>query len=424
MRRRIFVLLAAIVPVAVIGQVSRPVARTTPARTVLYAAVGPELDQYDLDPNSATLTKRSSVTLPENVQEASLLEATPSQKYLYVAWSNGASSVPVNGVVPPGGHHGFSAFRIDPDSGSLLPHGAPVRLPSRPIFIATDTTGTHVITAHNSPSSVNVYKIVPDGTPGAQVPQPANLDFGIYAHQVCADPSGKTIVVMTRGNGPTARNPEDPGAIKIFSYQDGVLGNLLSIAPGKGSGYQVRHLDFDPSGKWAYATLEKQSQIHVYRRTQDGTLSTDPVFTRSTLMKTTPAGAGQTASIHVHPSGNVVYVANRSTNGGGENTLAVFSINQQNGELALIQSIDTQGFEARTFTLDSGGKFLAVGNQLARTTQDSAGRAATVPASIALFRIHEDGRLEFVRKYDVETGGSRSLFWVRMVSLPFTSLAP
>jgi 6-phosphogluconolactonase len=224
--------------------------------------------------------------------------------------------------------------------------------------------------------------------------------------------------MMTRGNAPTARNPEDPGAIKIFSYKDGVLGNLLSIAPGKGIGYQVRHLDFDPSGKWAFATLEKQSQLHVYRRTPDGTLSADPVFIRGTLAKTTPAGAGQAASIHVHPSGKVVYVANRSTTGGGENTIAVFSVNQQTGEPTLIQSIDTRGFEARTFTLDSGGKFLAAGNQLPRTSPDAAGAATTVPASIALFRIHDDGQLEFARKYDVETTGARTLFWVRLVSLP------
>ncbi len=416
--RRILVFFAVLVPVVVSGQVSRPVAGAALARMVLYAAIGPELDQYDLDPNAATLTKRGSVTLPENLQEAAFLDATPSGKYLYAAWSNNPGSARVNGVAPPAGHHGISAFRIDPASGSLLPHGSSVTLPARPIFITTDQAGAHVITAHNSPSSVNVYGIMPDGTLGAQVPQPANLDFGVYAHQVRPDPSGKTIVVMTRGNAPTESRPEDPGAIKIFSYKAGVLGNLLSIAPGKGIGYQVRHLDFDPSGKWAYATLEKQSQIHAYSRTPDGLLSVDPVCIRGTLMKTTPAGAGQAASIHVHPGGKVVYVANRSTAAGGENTIAVFSINQQNGELTLIQSVDTRGFEARTFTIDSGGKFLAVGNQTAKTIEDSAGSSTAVPASIALFRILEDGQLEYARKYDVETSGSRSLFWVRMVSLP------
>jgi 6-phosphogluconolactonase len=404
---------AAVLPAEAAGQA----ACTTQARTVLYAAVGPDLIQYDLDLNAATLAKRSSVSVPENVQEATVLEAAPSQEYLYAAWSDGG---PVNGVIPPGPHlhHGISAFRIDPASGALLQDGSPIVLPSRPTFITTDRTGTHVLTSHNAPSSVNVYKIMPDGTIGARVPQPANLDFGVFGHQVRPDPSGKTIFLTTRGNPPAGTSPEDPGAIKIFGYKDGVLGNLLSIAPGRGLNYQVRHLDFDPSGRWVYATLEKQNQIHVYRRMPDGTLSAEPLFIRSTLMKTTPAGTGQAASIHVHPNGKFVYVANRTLNGGGENTIAVFSINQRTGEPELIQSIETRGIEARTFTLDYCGKILAVGNQQAGTIRDSVGTAITVPGSIALFRIRGDGRLEFARKYDVDTTPVRTLFWVGMASLP------
>ena len=38
----------------------------------------------------------------------------------------------------------------------------------------------------------------------------------------------------------------------------------------------------------------------------------------------------------------------------------------------------------------------------------------TVPASLALFRIADDGKLDFVRKYDVEVG-NRTMFWMGMV---------
>jgi hypothetical protein len=41
-----------------------------------------------------------------------------------------------------------------------------------------------------------------------------------------------------------------------------------------------------------------------------------------------------------------------------------------------------------------------------------------VPASLALFRVRDDGKLDFIRKYDVETNASRSLFWARFISLP------
>jgi 6-phosphogluconolactonase len=377
-------------------------------KTVLYAAVGAELTQYDLDRDHSALIKRGSVVLPANVQEAWL---HPSRKYLYVAWSNGGASYPASGgVTPKGDQHGVSAFRIDPASGALLLHGKPASLPARPIFVTTDVDGTHVLAASNDPSGLTVHLILPDGTIGTQVQPAEPLDFGIYGHQVRVDPSNQTVILVTRGNGPTATKAEDPGALKIFSYKDGVLAKRLSIAPEGGFGYQVRHLDFHPSGKWVFVTLERQNQIHVYGRAADGGLTITPLFVKSTLMQPTEGRAGQTvASIHIHPNGRFVYVANRATGTEGENTIAVFSINQQTGEPTLIQNIDTRGFQPRTFALDSSGNFLAVANQSAMKT---------VPASLALFRVGSDGKLQFARKYDMETSASRSLYWTGIVSLP------
>ena len=34
-----------------------------------------------------------------------------------------------------------------------------------------------------------------------------------------------------------------------------------------------------------------------------------------------------------------------------------------------------------------------------------------VPASLAMFRMSDNGKLEFVRKYDIETGQGGSLMW-------------
>jgi 6-phosphogluconolactonase len=40
-----------------------------------------------------------------------------------------------------------------------------------------------------------------------------------------------------------------------------------------------------------------------------------------------------------------------------------------------------------------------------------------VPASLAVFRVRGDGKLDFVRKYDVDVGGS-NMFWMGMIALP------
>ena len=394
-------------------------------RVVLYAAVGAELTQYDVDVNAATLAKRGSLTLPAGVQEA---VQAPSKKYLYIAWSNGGpSNVPQDSVAPKGNQHGLSAFLIDPASGALHPDGAPAPLPSRPIHVTTDVPGTHVLAAYNDPSGVTVHQIQPDGTIGRQVEPAAPLDVGIYGHQVRVDPSNQMVILVTRGNGPTATKPEDPGALKIFSYKDGVLTNRLSIAPGGGFNFQSRHLDFHPSRPWVFLSLERQNKLDVFERLKDGTLSRTPLFSKDTLTEPSNVRPGQAlGTIHVHPNGKFVYLANRASGTtdfqgksvfvGGENSIAVFSINESTGEPTLIQNADTRGIHVRTFALDPSGSILVAANMMQLSVHEGNNLRA-VPASLAVFRVRADGKLAFVRKYDVEVGG-RNMWWMGMMALP------
>jgi 6-phosphogluconolactonase (cycloisomerase 2 family) len=395
--------MALLVTVTFTGQAAN--AQNKPARrTVLYVALGPEIIEYDVQVDSGALSRQGAVTVPENVQEA---WTSPSKKFLYVAWSNGG---PPEGARGANNHHGVSAFRIDPATGALTLQGRPAALPSRPIYITTDMDGAHVLTAHNDPSSLVVHQILPDGSVGAQVNQIGKLDFGIYAHQVRVDPSNKTVILVTRGNVAAATRPENPGALRIFNYKNGVLTPRQILAPNGGFGYQVRHLDFHPSGKWVYATLEAQNRLHVYRRAVDGTLSDRPIFAKSTLAG--PKGSKEQAasSIHVHRNVRFVYVANRRS----ENSIAVFAINQSTGEPTLIQSEDTRGFEPRTFAVDAGGLVLAVANQSPGTKRDGS----RIPARLTVFRIRGDGKLEFANQYDFEPDKTASLFWTGIVSLP------
>ena len=278
-------------------------------RVVLYAAVGPELMQFDVDLDSATLVKRSSVTLPDSVTEA---WPHPSRKFLYVAWSNG-----ITGSIVPSGQkspHGLTAFRINPGTGALHPHGDPVSLPERPVFTTTDIDGSHIIVAYNDPSAVTVHTIKTDGTLGPPVPSGAPVDVGVYAHQVRMDPSNQAVILVTRGNGPTANKPEDPGAIKVFNYKNGVMTDRQSVAPGGGFNFQVRHLDFHPSGRWAFVTLERQNKLYVFGRSPDGTLGDGPLFMKDSLAEPSSGRRSQALStIHVHPNGRFVYVANRAS---------------------------------------------------------------------------------------------------------------
>jgi len=377
------------------------------SKVAVYASVGEELITFSADIERATLTRQSSIMLPGFVQEA---WASSSGPFLYVAWSNGGASYAGTGVTARGDQHGLTAFRVD-SSGALHVHGAPAALRSRAIHITGDASARHLLVAYNDPSGISVHTINADGTVGSEVPQSSSLDVGIYAHNVRVLPTNNAVVLVTRGNEPTSGTREDPGALKVFRFDNGKLTNVASIAPSKGIGFRSRHLDFHPTRPWAYLTLEAQNRLEMYA-VSNGTLSTQPVFNKATLADGTGVKAGQTAStVHVHPNGQFVYVANRGAADGGTNNIAVFRINQQTGEPSLLQNVDTHGFTPRTFSIDPSGRMLVVGNQ---TTQSIAGN--TVPANLAVFRIRADGMLDFVQRYDLAVG-RKPLWWTGLVPL-------
>ena len=378
-------------------------------RVALYAGMGEELISFDVDVERGTLMRQTSLMLPGFVQEA---WASPAG-VLYVAWSNGGSSYNGSGVEPRGDQHGITAFRVD-SRGVLRQQVSPAPLRSRPIHITGDGAGRHLLTAYNDPSGLSVHAINADGSVGAEVPQPGSLDAGIYAHQVRVLPSNRAVVLVARGNEPTASSREDPGALKVFRYDAGTLSDEISIAPRNGLGFRARHLDFHPTRPWVFLTIEAQNRLDVYRRNDNG-LEPTSLFTVSTLSDGGGVRPGQTTStVHVHPGGQFVYVGNRGAPTGGRNEIAVFRINEATGEPSLIQNVDTRGFTPRTFALDPSGRLLIVGNQNSVSVSEG-GSTKMVPANLAVFRVGRDGTLTFVQRYDIAVA-RKPLWWMGIVA--------
>ena len=389
-------------------------------RTVLYQSVGAVLAHFDVDVAAATLTRRTSVTLPSNVQ---YVWAHPSRKFIYVSTSDAASgNTPVAGVM-----HRMCALRVGSD-GSLAMHGEPQPLPSRPIHHCVNPAGTHVLSAFNNPSSITVHPINADGTLGSRVEQKARVDVGIYAHQVVVAPSNRIVIFPARGNDARDGKPEDPGAIKVFSFDDGQLADAQNIVGGRnGFDYRPRHVDFHPTKPWMYANIESQNAIHTHRLNPAGDkVEAAPAFTATTLAGIRDPKLHQTTSaIHVHPGGRFVYTANRADstvehNGkrvfaGGENSIAVFAIDQTTGEPRRIQSVDPLTHHVRTFSIDPSGRLLVAAS--IRDMWTYYGREVRLaPAGMSVFRIEADGKLELVRKYDVELNGKLQ-WWTGMMGL-------
>ena len=358
-----------------------------------------------------------AVTLPAAVQYA---WPHASRRYLYVATSSSAS-----GYGPVGTEHHITAFRIDPARGALTPHGEAIRLPTRPIHLSTDIPSENILVAFNNPSAVRVYRINNDFTPGEEVEQPSPIDAGIYAHQVLVTPDNRLAVLVTRGNEGTAARDEDPGALKVFNYQDGVLTNEVSIAPNGGKEFGPRHLDSHPTKPWMYVSIETQNKMYTYTM-EGGSINPEIAYRAETLAEPKNIRSRQAAStVHVHPNGRFLYGANRAQDTieiegkdvfkGGENSIVVYSIDQSTGEPTPIQHIETRAIHPRTFHIDPSGRMLVAQHNLPVNVRDGDA-IRTVPAGLSMFRIGDDGELTYVRKYDIDVG-EKTMFWMGMVPL-------
>lgn len=388
------------------------------ARVALYSAVDDTFTRYEVDIEGATLTPRETVRLPAKVQYA---WRHPVRPLLYVTTSSA-------GPRTPSANNHLNALSIGPD-GALATLGQPALLPRRAVHLCLDPAGRLALNAHNFPSSaLSVHRIADDGTVGAEVAQDSALPCGTYPHQVMVFPSGRTALIVDRGNKAQEDRAEQPGALRTLRIgDDGVLSPAQVVAPNGGYGFGPRHVVFHPTKPWLYVSDERTNRLYMFRF-EDDVLEGEPAFTCSTLAAPGNVRPRQIGGpIHIHPDGHTVYVANRADGTvehgaaqvfrGGENNIAVFAIDPITGEPRIAQHADVQAFHVRTFACDPSGKLLVSASIKALDTLEGD-QVRRVPAALSVFRIEADGRLAFVRKYDVQTSGSQLHYWMGMVRLP------
>lgn len=384
--------------------------------SVLYSAVDDRITSYRVDALTAELTKLESIEVPAKVQYA---WPHPSKNFLYVSTSSGGPRVASD-------CNHVSAYEVRPD-GCLTLHGTPTALPKRAVHMCVDPTGRFIINAHNyQGGAITVHTIEPDGFVGSLIPQELGADFGIYPHQVMVFPSGKQLLIVDRGNKRQADKPEDPGALRLFRFDGGKAVGDDVIAPNGGHGFGPRHIDFHPTKPWLYASDERTNRLYMFRFAE-GRIEAEPAYTLDTLAHPTTGNARQLAGpIHVHPSGKVVYVANRAdatvhVDGQavfteGENNIAVYSLDSDTGEPTLQQHADTRSFHVRTFACDPTGRLLVTASIKPLASIEN-GSLKQTPATLTTFRIGDDGQLEFVSTYEAETTGTQLQYWMGIVGL-------
>ena len=119
------------------------------------------------------------------------------------------------------------------------------------------------------------------------------------------------VIMVTRGSNACVRQPSRPAPLKVFSFQDGVLTNLAAIPARRR--HAIRAAASSASHRaqpWVYVSIESQNSSINASAIRVGSLARSDLRKETARSQTKLRQAAGT--IHVHPNGRFVYLANRA----------------------------------------------------------------------------------------------------------------
>lgn len=331
--------------------------------TIVYVSESGEkcVAVWSLDESSGELTRLGEARLPG---APGSLAISPDRRHLYASVRSARQ---------------FATLDVDAKTGALSnPTYADAGFNAAYVF--ADQTGRWLLAASYSEGVVGLSAIKEGRVTGLPV---ATLETGKKAHCIQLDPANRFAFVPHVGELNKVEQLR-------FDAQAGTLTrNTPPHLPG-GVGEGPRHMQFHPSGKWAYFVNEQGKSVTLCDYdAEKGTLKAR----RS--VPTVPEDwrdKGSCADIHVSADGRFVYASNR-----GHDSLAVFTVNLQTGELTPNGQTPTEK-TPRSFCLVPGDQFLV-----------SAGEGSH---RLIVFRRHAGtGALTPLKSYDCGKGPA----WVTSV---------
>ena len=332
---------------------------------------------YRLDMSTGGLKYASRAAGLEN---PTFLAISPNRRTLYAA----NEVAEVDGQ-PTGS---VSALLIDARTGELSYLNRASTKSTGPCHLSVDYMGTSVLVANYGGGGVTVLPIEADGRIGEATDYIQHEGSSIdpdrqkepHPHSIFVDQGNRYAFVP------------DLGLDKILAYKLNLAeGKLVpnsvpwvGVEPGAGP----RHLDFHPSGKYAYVINELGSTITAF--TYDETTGTLHDLQTVSTLPTDFTGKSHCADVHISPDGRFVYGSNR-----GHDSIVIFAIDQANGRLTYVDHESTQGGTPRNFALDPTGTFLLAANassdsivtfRIDKETGrlDATGHVAEVPMPVCL----------------------------------------
>ncbi|WP_312098417.1 lactonase family protein [Niallia sp.] len=287
--------------------------------------------------------KITDVSLAAEIENPTYLTISKDNEHLFAVGKEGSTG-------------GVSAYSINAD-GSLSLINSEYSEGASPCHVSVDADKTIVLSANYHKGTAESY---PVNTADGSVDSVASI-------------------IEHSGTGPNTARQEKPhmhftgftpndqyavsvdlGTDRVDTYKlvDSKLEEVSSLSVKPGSG--PRHIAFHPNGKFAYVMTELSNEVIALSfNSETGAfeelqyISTLPIdFTENS----------QGSAIHLSSDGNFVYAGNR-----GHNSIAIFSVNGETGQLTFIERTSTEGNWPRDFVLDPTEQFLLASNEQSDT---------------------------------------------------------
>ena len=248
-----------------------------------------------------------------------------------------------------------SAFGVDEKTGRLSFLNRQSCAGTNPVDLALDPSERFLVVANHLTSSLAVLPVDQDGTLGA-ITQLEQLTGPTGPHCV-EQPFSKPHAIRFDAPGRFVLVP-DKGLDRVFSFRfaDGRLQPAQPPFVTTREGAGPRHLAFHPPKPLAYVVTELDSTLTAYHYAPaSGAL--DPFQIVPTVADTF-TGTNRAAEIAVAPDGRHLYASNR-----GNDSIAVFALDDDSGRLTLIDITKTGGRTPRFFSIAPGGRRLYALNE-------------------------------------------------------------
>lgn len=306
----------------------------------------------------ASTGKMTQAHLAVASPDPSWVAVHPSGKFLYAANEAGKNSM-------------VSAYAIDPANETLTPLNQLPALGEDPCYLSFDRSGKYLFVANYTSGNVVVFPIHPDGKLGehtANVQDQGSLGPGKerqdapHAHwvELFGDDHVAYVsdlgldAILIYGFDPTFASYGRPMRGYSGDHSSKVRESVAHVTPPPGTG--PRHATFSANGKFLYVLGELQSTVAVFAH--DAAHETFRQIQQISALPAGFSGRNDAAEIAIHASGKFLYTSNR-----GDDSIAVFSVDQRRGMLTHLANVSTGGKEPRHFAIDPTGRFLLAENQ-------------------------------------------------------------